>query len=69
MTDLFANPLGIDGFEFVEYAAPDAALLHDLFKRMGFTPVARHRNRQVTLYRQGDVNFLVNEEPDSFAAA
>ncbi len=69
MTDLFANPLGIDGFEFVEYAAPDAALLHDLFQRMGFTPVARHRNRQVTLYRQGDVNFLVNEEPDSFAAA
>jgi 4-hydroxyphenylpyruvate dioxygenase len=69
MTDLHANPLGIDGFEFVEYAAPDAALLHDLFKRMGFTPVARHRRQRVTLYRQGDVNFLVNEEPDSFAAA
>jgi 4-hydroxyphenylpyruvate dioxygenase len=69
MTDLHANPLGIDGFEFVEYAAPDAALLHDLFKRMGFSPVARHRSQRITLYRQGDANFLVNEEPDSFAAA
>ncbi len=62
------NPLGVDGFEFVEYAAPDAALLHDLFQQMGFSPVARHRERAITLYRQGDVNFLVNEEPDSFAS-
>jgi 4-hydroxyphenylpyruvate dioxygenase len=62
------DPLGVDGFEFIEYAAPDAAMLHDLFRRMGFTAVARHVNRAITLYRQGDVNFLVNEEPDSFAA-
>ena len=68
MTDVQENPLGIDGFEFVEFAAPDSALLHSLFRRMGFTAVARHRERKVTLYRQGDVNFLVNEEPDSFAA-
>ena len=68
MVDLNSNPLGINGFEFVEFAAPDAALLQDLFTRMGFVAVARHRKRDVTLYRQGDINFLVNEEPDSFAA-
>ena len=67
MNDTHHNPLGIDGFEFVEFAAPDPALLHGLFRRMGFTAVARHRGRQITLYRQGDINFLVNEEPDSFA--
>lgn len=68
MGDLRANPMGTDGFEFVEYAAPDAELLHDLFTRMGFTAVARHRARPVTLYRQGEINFLVNETPDGFAA-
>jgi 4-hydroxyphenylpyruvate dioxygenase len=62
------NPLGINGFEFVEFAAPDPALLHALFPRMGFTAVARHRTRAITLYRQGGVNFLVNDQPDSFAA-
>ncbi|MEZ5443409.1 MAG: 4-hydroxyphenylpyruvate dioxygenase [Lysobacterales bacterium] len=65
---LFDNPMGIDGFEFVEYAAPDARQLHQLFRQMGFTAVARHRSKAITLYRQGGVNFLVNEEPDSFAA-
>lgn len=68
MGDPRANPMGTDGFEFVEYAAPDARLLHDLFARMGFTAVARHRARPVTLYRQGAINFLVNETPDGFAA-
>jgi 4-hydroxyphenylpyruvate dioxygenase len=68
MTDIFDNPLGINGFEFVEYAAPDTKLLEELFKSMGFTAIARHRERKVTLYRQGEINFLVNEEPDSFAA-
>ena len=68
MGDIHDNPLGIRGFEFVEYAAPDADLLHDLFGRLGFTAVAKHRDRAVTLYRQGEINFLVNEEPDSFAA-
>ena len=63
-----ANPLGVDGFEFVEYAAADAALLHGLFTQMGFSPIARHRDRNITWYRQGDINFLVNEEPESFAA-
>ena len=64
----FENPMGVDGFEFVEFAAPDAKLLHDLFPRLGFTRVARHKRRKISLYRQGECNFLVNEEPDSFAA-
>ena len=68
MTDQFKNPLGTDGFEFVEYAAPDAAVLHDLFRSMGFTAVAKHRNVAATLYRQGEINFIVNQEPDSFAS-
>ncbi|UXI69201.1 4-hydroxyphenylpyruvate dioxygenase [Tahibacter amnicola] len=64
----FENPMGIDGFEFVEFAAPDAALLHGLFRRLGFTAIAKHKHKAITLYRQGGVNFLVNEQPDSFAA-
>src|SRR5690349_11063908 len=66
----FANPMGIDGFEFVEFAAPagQGALLHALFRKMGFSPVLKHRTRPITVYRQGGVNFLVNEDPDSFAA-
>ena len=61
------NPMGTDGFEFVEYTAPDPRALGQLFKIMGFTAVARHRSKDVTLWRQGDVNFIVNAEPDSFA--
>ncbi len=64
----FANPLGINGFEFVEFAAPDAKPLHALFVRMGFSAIARHRRYAITLYRQGGVSFLINEEPDSYAA-
>jgi 4-hydroxyphenylpyruvate dioxygenase len=66
----FENPMGIDGFEFVEFAAPAgrAGELHDLFKRMGFTAVLKHKARPITVYRQNGVNFLVNEDPDSFAA-
>ena len=65
----FENPMGVNGFEFVEFAAPDSKLLHDLFPRLGFTPVAKHKSKKITLYRQGDCTFLVNEEPDSFASA
>ncbi|NIE69115.1 4-hydroxyphenylpyruvate dioxygenase [Burkholderia sp. Ax-1719] len=61
------NPVGTDGFEFIEYTAPDPKALGKLFERMGFTAVARHRHKDVTLYRQGDINFIVNGEPDSFA--
>ena len=64
-----ANPMGTDGFEFVEYTAPDPKALGQLFGRMGFAAVACHRSKDVTLYRQGDVNFIVNAEPDSFAQA
>src|SRR5579883_2189351 len=67
--DLWDNPMGTDGFEFVEYTAPDAAALGRLFERMGFAAIARHRSKAVTLYRQGDVNFIVNAEPESFAQA
>jgi 4-hydroxyphenylpyruvate dioxygenase len=68
-TDLWNNPMGTDGFEFVEYTAPDAAALGRLFERLGFVAVARHRSKNVTLYRQGGVNFIVNAEPESFAQA
>ena len=61
------NPAGTDGFGFVEYAHPEPAELHDLFRTMGFSAVARHRRKAITLYRQGDVNYLVNEEPGSHA--
>jgi 4-hydroxyphenylpyruvate dioxygenase len=68
-TGLWENPMGTDGFEFVEYTAPDTAALGRLFERLGFVAVARHRSKNVTLYRQGDVNFIVNAEPESFAQA
>jgi len=66
MADLFENPMGTDGFEFVEYTAPDPEQLRTLFARMGFPVSARHRSKNVTLHRQGDVNFLINAEPGSF---
>lgn len=61
------NPMGTAGFEFVEYAAPDPAALGKVFETMGFKAIARHRHKDVTLYRQGGINFIVNAEPDSFA--
>ncbi len=61
------NPMGTDGFEFIEYTAPDTAALRALFESIGFEAVARHRSKQVILYRQGGINFIVNAEPDSFA--
>lgn len=66
----FENPMGIDGFEFVEFAVPAGrgAELHDLFRRLGFIAVLKHKSRPITVYRQNGVNFLVNEDPDSFAA-
>jgi 4-hydroxyphenylpyruvate dioxygenase len=61
------NPMGTDGLEFVEYAHPEPEKLGKLFETMGFTLVAKHRSKNVQLWRQGDVNFVVNAEPDSFA--
>jgi 4-hydroxyphenylpyruvate dioxygenase len=68
MSDLFDNPMGLMGFEFVEFASPVAGVLEPLFEAMGFTRVARHRSKDVQLYRQGDINFIVNNEPKSPAA-
>jgi len=65
--NLWDNPLGTDGFEFIEYAAPDPLAMGRLFEQMGFTAIARHRAKNVLLYRQGNVNFIVNAEPNSFA--
>ena len=67
MADLFENPMGTDGFEFVEYAHPEPEKLRALFDRMGFKQIATHKSKNVTLHRQGDINFLINAEPDSFA--
>jgi 4-hydroxyphenylpyruvate dioxygenase len=61
------NPMGTDGFEFVEFTGPDIAHLEATFASLGFVPVARHRSKQVTLWRQGDINFIINAEPESFA--
>jgi 4-hydroxyphenylpyruvate dioxygenase len=61
------NPMGTDGFEFIEYAAPDPKALGRVFELMGFTAVAKHRHKDVTLYKQGGVNFIINAESDSFA--
>ena len=55
-----SNPLGIDGIEFIEYATAQPQALGALLQRMGFLPVARHRSREVTLYRQGAMNLIVN---------
>ena len=67
MADLFDNPMGLMGFEFVEFAAPTPGVLEPLFEKMGFTLVAQHRSKDVVLYRQGDINFIVNREPKSLA--
>lgn len=67
MPDLFENPIGLDGFEFVEFAAPDPSQLERVFTSLGFLPVADHRSKQVTLWRQNDINFIVNREPKSLA--
>ena len=55
-----SNPLGIEGIEFVEYATPRPQALGQVLESMGFRPVARHRSREVLLYRQGDMNIVVN---------
>jgi 4-hydroxyphenylpyruvate dioxygenase len=68
MTDLFDNPLGLEGFEFLEFSAPEKGVLEDAFARMGFTLAATHRSKDVQLWRQGGVNFIANYELRSPAA-
>ena len=68
MADLFDNPMGLMGFEFVEFASPKPGVIEPLMQQLGFTHVAKHRSKDVDLYRQGDINFIVNREPKSHAA-
>ena len=65
MADLFENPAALDGFEFLEFSAPQKGQLEPVFERMGFTLVARHRSKDVELWRQGGINLLTNYEPNS----
>src|SRR6187402_2946150 len=67
MADLFENPMGLMGFEFVEFASPQPGTLEPVFEKLGFTQVATHRSKDVVLFRQGDINFIVNREPKSYA--
>ena len=68
MTDLFENPMGLQGFEFLEFSSPEPEQLKKLFEQVGFTHIANHRSKSVQLYRQGDINFILNQEPKSPAA-
>ncbi|WP_313738779.1 4-hydroxyphenylpyruvate dioxygenase [Pseudomonas sp.] len=68
MTDLFDNPMGLMGFEFIEFAAPTPGVLEPVFKALGFTHVATHRSKAVHLYRQGGINLILNNEPKSVAS-
>lgn len=67
MPDLFENPAGLDGFEFVEFCAPEKGVIEPVFEGMGFTRVAQHRSKDVHLWRQGGVNLIINYEPRSAA--
>ncbi|MGB8500737.1 MAG: 4-hydroxyphenylpyruvate dioxygenase [Pantoea agglomerans] len=68
MADLFENPLGLEGFEFIEFCAPTRGALEPVFTAMGFNLIARHRSKDVQLWRQGDINLIANYEPKSPAA-
>lgn len=65
MADLFENPVGLDGFDFIEFSAPEKGILEPVFTGMGFTKVARHRSKDVELWRQGGINLITNYEPNS----
>ena len=65
MADIFENPMGLDGFEFVEFSAPERGVLEKTFLLMGFTKVARHRSKDVELWRQGGINLITNYETGS----
>lgn len=67
MNDIYENPMGLNGFEFVEFTAPEPDTLVDLFKTLGFSLVARHRSKHADLYRQGTINFIINHERQSDA--
>ncbi|NBA93443.1 4-hydroxyphenylpyruvate dioxygenase [Pseudomonas sp. R5(2019)] len=68
MADIFENPMGLMGFEFIEFASPTPGTLEPIFQIMGFTKVATHRSKDVHLYRQGGINLILNNEPHSLAS-
>ncbi|MCF7203617.1 4-hydroxyphenylpyruvate dioxygenase [Pseudomonas oligotrophica] len=68
MADLFENPMGLMGFEFIEFASPTPNVIEPVLESMGFSHVANHRSKDVALYRQGEINAIVNREPKSHAA-
>ncbi len=68
MADLFDNPMSLNGFDFVEFASPQPDAVDALFKQLGFAHVANHRSKDVALYRQGDINLILNREPKSEAS-
>jgi 4-hydroxyphenylpyruvate dioxygenase len=61
------NPIGLDGMEFIEYSGKDASLFKNLFADLGMIEIAKHKSKNITLFRQNDVNFILNEEPGLFA--
>ena len=65
MADLFDNPMGLQGFDFVEFVSQEPELVEELFRNLGFTHVANHRSKDVALFRQGDINLILNREPKS----
>ena len=67
MPDLFENPIGLDGFEFVEFCAPEKGMVEPVFEAMGFSHIADHRSKDVQLWRQGRINLILNYEPKSAA--
>lgn len=67
MADLFENPAGLCGFEFVEFASPKENAIEPVLELLGFQKVAVHRSKKVSLYRQGGINFIINSEPKSYA--
>ncbi|MEM6290975.1 MAG: 4-hydroxyphenylpyruvate dioxygenase [Myxococcota bacterium] len=68
MEQSYPNPMGLDGFAFVEFSAPKKGTLEPVLEMLGFVDVARHRSKDARLWRQGDVNFILNYEPNSIAA-
>lgn len=67
MADLFDNPVGLEGFEFIEFSAPERGHIEPVFETMGFTKIAHHRSKDADLWRQGGINLITNYEPNSAA--
>lgn len=61
------NPVGLNGMDFMEYVGPDAAVFEKLFVRLGFQQVAKHKTKNIMLFRQGDIQFFINKEKSGFA--